>query len=142
MPTILKVKKLNKFAQLPSYAHEGDAGLDLTTIEAKTINPRERGIFKTGITLEIPRGYYGHICDKSGLAAKSGITVLAGIIDAGYRGEVMVVLYNTSNTKVTLARGDKIAQILIKKISEVKIKEIFDTSKTTRGKKGFGSSGR
>lgn len=138
----LKIKKLSSQARVPSYAHPGDAGMDLYSTEDYILKPGERHVFKIGIAAELPSGYVGLIWDKSGLAAKQGLTVLAGVIDANYRGEYQVVLLNTSDKPYSIKKGDKIAQLLIQKVERVKIEEVADLSKTSRGSNGFGSTGR
>jgi len=139
---LVKIKKLNHKAKILSYAYPGDAGLDLYSCEDYLLQPGERHTFGLGIALEIPFGYAGLIWDKSGLAAKHGLTTLAGVIDANYRGECKVVLINTSQEPYQIKEGDKIAQLLIQKVEEVKIKEVKKLSETSRKDGGFGSSGR
>lgn len=138
----LKVKKLHPEAKLPSYAHASDAGMDLYTIEPVTIAPGERVQLKTGIAMAIPEGYVGLIWDKSGLSHKSGLKTLGGVIDAGYRGEVMVGCINTSTSSYTFAVGDKVAQMLIQKIEQPVITEVPDLDTTQRGSGAFGSTGK
>ena len=94
--TILKIKKISPNAIVPSYAHPGDAGMDLYSCEDVTISPSERKLIPTGISVIIPEGCVGLIWDKSGLAVKHGLTTLAGVIDEGYRGEIKVAIFNTS----------------------------------------------
>lgn len=138
----IKFKKLYKDAKIPSYAHTGDAGMDLYSLENYDLKPGERHIFKLGIASEFPRGYVALIWDKSGLAAKSGLTVLAGVIDNSYRGEYGVVLLNTGDSIHQVKKGDKIAQLLVQKIEEAEIKEVEELSDSERGRGGFGSTGR
>lgn len=139
---IIKINKINQDAKIPEYAHDDDAGMDLFCLENKKLSTGQFYGFKTGIAMEIPDGYYGHICDKSGLAAKFGVTVLAGIVDSGYRGEIVVVLYNTSKKLYKFQTGDKIAQLLIKKVEHAKMVEVDQLSGSERSTNGFGSSGR
>ena len=138
----IKFKKLDPQAQIPSYAHKGDAGLDLKTIETKTIHPGTRQQFRTGLSFELQEGYVFLIKDKSGLAVNHGITTLAGVIEYTYRGEIIVILHNLSDKPKTFEKGDKVAQALIMPITTVEIEETETLSQTQRGEKGFGSTGR
>lgn len=138
----VKVKRLNKDAKIPMYAHPGDAGLDLYSIEKKVIKPKERTGIRTGISLAIPKGYVGLVWDKSGLALKEGLTTLAGVCDSGYRGELTVVVLNTSGKNIKIEKDQKVAQFLIQPINNVKIKEVEELDQTSRGEGGFGSTGK
>lgn len=137
-----RVKKLKPYATLPNYANPGDAGMDLYSAEDYVIDSGKRQLVSTGISAEFPTGYVALFWDKSGLAAKKGITVLAGVIDSGYRGEYGVVLFNTSKEQFEIKRGDKIAQCLIQPITQPDIKEVQELSDTQRGTGGFGSTGK
>jgi len=137
---ILKAKKLKPDAILPNSAYKGDAGLDLYSAENKLIRSQEREIIETGIAIEIPENFVGLIWDRSSLGAKFGLTTLAGVIDSGYRGEIRVVLYNTSETTYQVRKNDKIAQLLIQAIEPVKILEVRQLNNSQRGEKTFGSS--
>lgn len=137
----LPVLKLHPDAKLPTFAHETDAGMDLYALEDTVIRAGEHARVKTGIALGIPHGYVGLCWDKSGLAHKSGITVLAGVVDAGYTGEILVELHNVSNTDYTFAQGDKITQMLIQKVEHPSIVEVAELTESQRGDRGFGSSG-
>lgn len=139
---IIKIQKLFKDAILPTYAHPDDAGMDLYSREEKILKPSERHIFKTGIAMAIPCGYAGLVWDRSGLAAKEGITTLAGVVDSSYRGEIGVVILNTSPNKVKIIKGERIAQMLIQPVIAAKIKEAKKLNQTQRGTGGFGASGR
>ena len=143
----LHVKKLNEDAKLPEYAHEGDAGMDLHYYsESDTdtvVYSGAKGQFRTGISVAIPEGYVGLIWEKSGLASKKGIQVLGGVIDSGYRGEVVIVLKNTGVKLTTIKSGDKIAQLLIQpvaKVDPVEV-EVLPEANDERGVDGFGSTG-
>jgi dUTP pyrophosphatase len=136
---ILKVKKLENDAKLPERKREGDAGLDLYCIEDFEIEPNEIKIVRTGIAIEIPKGYFGMIKDRSGLASK-GLHVLAGIIDENYRGEIKIVLINLGKEKLKFEKYSRIAQLLIIPYLKVEIEE-SELSQTERGENGFGSSG-
>lgn len=138
----IKFQKLSKEAQLPTYANPGDAGMDLRTTESKTLKPGERFVFPTGLAVAIPEGYVGLVWDRSGLAAKVGFTCLAGVIDAGYRGEIGIVALNTSKKSIKIEKGDRVAQLLIQPIIQAKISEAKTLSQTQRGKGGFGASGK
>lgn len=139
----IKTKKIHPDAVIPKYAHEGDAGFDLYSVEDYEINLRERMLVKTGLQVEIPRGYEMQIRPKSGLALKSGITVLntPGTIDSVYRGEVGVILINHSDRLYSVKKGEKIAQGVISKIEEAVFEEADNLSETIRGEGGFGSTG-
>lgn len=139
---IIKIKKVVKNAVIPQYAHLGDAGLDLFTIEDKTLKSGERYGFSTGLAFELPKGYVGLVWDKSGLSSKFGIHILAGVLDSSYRGELIVIAQNLSKKSYKFEKGDKIAQLLIQPIVNAKIKEIKNLSNTSRGDKGFGSTGK
>lgn len=126
---------------MPTYAHPGDAGMDFYAAEAVTIAPGERVRIATGVCLAIPEGYTGLMWDKSGIAFKHGLTVLGGVIDAGYRGEILVQLYNTSDTVHSFAVGDKVAQMLIHPVVRAELVETDELDDTARGEDGFGSTG-
>ena len=140
----LSVKLLTPTAKMPSKANPTDAGLDLYADESGSIYRGERKLISTGISVAIPEGYVGLIWPRSGLSVKNGISVMAGVIDAGYRGEIKVCLLNTNqNTDFfKFERGDKIAQILIQPVLNVELEEVDDLPSSDRNNKGFGSSGR
>lgn len=135
------VKKLSLEAKLPSYAHPGDAGMDLFAAEDYQINPGERQNCRTGIAVQIPEEYAGLIWDKSGIAFKNGMKIMGGVIDSGYRGEVGVVMFNLSKEAYTIKKGDKVAQMLIQKIESPEILETNNLNETARGSGAFGSTG-
>lgn len=139
----IEVKKVDERAKLPTYATPGDAGMDFYALEAFTVPARERttGI-RTGVALAIPNGYVGLFWDKSGLAAKHGIKVMAGVIDSGYRGELLLTLYNTSDQDYNFSAGDKVMQLLIQPVERVEVVETQELSVTPRGVGSFGSSGK
>lgn len=140
----LKVLRLSKDVPLPSYAHEGDAGLDLYSNEDIVLKPFERKLVRTGIKVEIPRGYAGFVQPKSGRAVKEGLSIVntPGLIDSGYRGEVGVILINLDPEKeIVIRKGEKIAQLVIQKVEEVTVCEVETLSETSRGDGGFGSTG-
>ncbi len=137
----VKVKRLNESATVPTKANNLDAGWDLYSTENLLIEPNQRSIVKTGISLHIPERYVGLIWPRSGIAVKYGIDVFAGVIDAGYRGEIGVCLFNSSDKDFYIKEGDRIAQILFQKVSQHRLVEVSDLDDSDRGQKGFGSSG-
>lgn len=129
---------------LPSYAHPGDAGLDLYAAETVTLEPGARALVATGIAVAIPEGYAGLVLPRSGLALRHGLGLLnsPGLIDAGYRGEVKVLLVNHDPAEaVTLARGDRIAQLVIQPVQRAGLQEVSALPPSERGAGGFGSTG-
>lgn len=138
----LNVKKLHPEAKLPQFVHTTDAGLDLFTREDVTIVPGERVSVPTGIAVQIPVGYVGLIWDKSGIAQKGGLKTLGGVIDADYRGEVFVGLFNTGTEPYQFSRGQKVAQLLIQKVEHPEIIEVDELDATVRGDGAFGSTGK
>lgn len=138
----LKVKKLNPEAKLPTYNYEGDAGMDLYADETVTVNPGEIGRIKSGIAVEIPNGYVGLCWDKSGKSINHGIKVLAGVIDCGFRGELVMGVINLSKDPYVFEKGHKVMQMLIQKVEYAQIEEVENLSESIRGEKGFGSSGK
>lgn len=136
----LQFKKLKPEAITPTYSYHGDAGFDLYAAEKVILAPGERGAIPTGIALEISEGYVGLIWDKSGIAIKSGLKTIGGVIDAGYRGEILIGIINFSKELFTFEVGQKVAQMLIQKIEVVSFLEVKELSETHRGEKGFGSS--
>lgn len=128
----------------PVYAKPGDAGADLRSTENVVIPAGSRVMVPTGVSIALPNGYVGLVHPRSGLAAKHGITVLntPGTIDAGYRGEILVILYNSSDTDFEVSRGDRIAQLLIQAVEKAKFVAVEKLPDSDRGETGFGSSGR
>lgn len=126
----------------PRYALPGDAGFDLFSREELTLAPGERGQAKTGIALAIPEGFVGLIWDKSGISHKGGIKTLGGVVDSGYRGEVMVGLINLGKEAYTFRKGDKVAQMLIQRIEQAEFVEVAELPESDRGASGFGSTGK
>lgn len=137
----LKIKKLAADAILPKYANPYDAGMDLYALETVTLQPNERQSISTGIAMAIPPGYVGLIWDKSGIAGKHGLKTMAGVIDAGYRGEIKIVVHNFSSQSYTFEKGTKVAQMLIQAVEQKQIVEVEELDDTTRGEGGFGSTG-
>ncbi len=137
----IEIQQLDDAAIIPEIAHTGDAGMDLFSIETVDLAPGQRLAIKTGIALAIPDGYVGLVWDKSGRALKDGLTTLAGVIDATYRGEVQVVLLNVADSAITISAGEKIAQLLIQPVVAPTLHVVETLSDTTRGDGGFGSTG-
>lgn len=137
----LHIKKISETAILPRYVHPHDAGMDLYSNETITLQLQERKLISTGIALAIPPGYVGLIWDKSGIATNHGLKTMAGVIDAGYRGEIKVLIHNLSNQPYTVQAGTKIAQMLIQPVEQKKIIEVTELDDSSRGEQGFGSTG-
>ncbi|NQV92167.1 MAG: dUTP diphosphatase [Candidatus Aquiluna sp.] len=128
----------------PIYAKPGDAGCDLRSTQQLIIAAGERMLVRTGVKLAMPDGYVGLVHPRSGLAAKSGITVLnaPGTVDAGYRGEIMVTLLNTSDEDFQIEAGDRIAQLLFQKVEQARFISVTELPESSRGATGFGSTGK
>lgn len=142
MTLIIKIKKVSEDATLPSYHYEGDAAMNLYSVEDFLLKPNEHTGIKTGIAIAVPDGYAGLIWDRSGLSMKHGIKTLGGVVDSGYRGEILVGVINMSKKEYQIQKGDKIAQMLIQRVENVRVKEVNKLDETQRGEKGFGSSGK
>jgi dUTP pyrophosphatase len=141
----LRFRRLEVAARPPAQAHDGDAGYDLHAAEAVTIDPGERASVGTGIAVAIPEGQAGLVIPRSGLAARHGISVVnaPGLIDAGYRGELRVLLLNTDRTEpFTVEPGDRIAQLVLVRVESEELEEVAELDETARGVGGFGSTGR
>jgi len=137
----LKVKRIHEDAKLPLYQHKGDAGLDVFSSIDCVLGKGEVKPIPTGIKLAVPEGHVGLIWDKSGISLK-GVHRLAGVIDSGYRGEVRVVMVNLGDEPFVIEKGMKIAQLLIQPVVELEVIETEDLEETSRGEKGFGSTGK
>lgn len=138
----LKVMKVNEKAILPTKNHATDTGIDLYAAEDVTFLPNERRLIRTGIAMAFPAGYGGEIRGRSGLSAKTGMTVIHGTVDQDYRGEIKVIMHNFGDTYEVKA-GDRIAQLVIEKVYPVTISEAIEWDENTeRGVAGFGSSGK
>jgi dUTP pyrophosphatase len=139
----LKFKLIHPDAILPEYAHPGDAGMDVKSVDDLTIKPGERALVHTGLVMMLPAGYEAQVRPRSGLALKKGVTVLntPGTIDEGYRGEVGVILANFGSEDFVVSKGDKIAQIVVAPVTIAQIVETADVDETERGEGGFGSTG-
>lgn len=138
----VKIKKLRPEIKLPVYALNGDAGMDVFSDENVVIEVGKNHIFKTGFAMELPDGYVSLIWDKSGLSNKYGLKVLGGVLDSNYRGEYMVCLINLGKENYKFKRGDKIAQILVQPVVNVKLEEIEELSESVRGDGSHGSTGK
>ena len=138
----LLIKKLKEAATLPSFAHDTDAGMDLHASEVVTLAAGERATVPTGIAMQIPEGHVGLIWDKSGIGIKQGIKVMGGVVDAGYRGEVMIGMKNLSDEAYTFEVGDKVAQMLIQKVNQPEIEVVDSLDDSDRADGAFGSTGR
>ena len=139
----VKVLRTDPAAQLPVYAHPGDAGMDVRSIEEVTLSPGARALIHTGLVLMLPPNAEAQVRPRSGLALKHGITVLntPGTIDAGYRGEVGVILINLGAEPFTVEKGMKIAQIVVSPVAQAEVVEVTSVDETDRGAGGFGSTG-
>lgn len=141
---VVPVKRLADDLELPHYAYPGDAGLDLRAAQAVVLKPFERYAVPCGIALGLPRGFAGFVLPRSGLAAKHGISIVnaPGLIDSDYRGEIKVILVNLDpHETFEIAKGDRIAQLVIMPVPAVELEEVTDLNETDRGAGGFGSSG-
>jgi dUTP pyrophosphatase len=139
------VTRLDANLPLPTYAKPGDAGADLYSRIDIELSPMQRALVPTGLAIALPPGYAGFIHPRSGRAAKEGLSMVnaPGTIDAGYRGEIQVILINLdSEKKITIKRGERIAQLVIKEISQAEFVEVEQLPGTSRGEAGFGSSGK
>lgn len=139
----LRVRRLDPSVPLPSYAHPGDAGLDLCAAESRKLAPGERAAVSTGLAVAIPDGWVGLVHPRSGLALRAGLTVVnaPGTIDSGYRGELKVLLVNLGGDPVQIERGDRVAQLLLQRVARAVVVESDSLDDTTRGAGGFGSTG-
>ena len=145
---IVKYKTLSPLAQAPRYAHEGDACFDICTIDSYTLTPATlhptcSAVFRTGLSCEVPEGHVLLLFSRSGMGVKGlRLSNCVGVVDSGYRGEVMVSITNDSQAHHTIIRGDRIAQGMILPIPMVSLEEVSTLSDSDRGEGGFGSTGR
>ena len=139
----VRICRTDPAALLPAYAHPGDAGMDVRSIEELTLAPGARALVHTGLVLMLPPDAEAQVRPRSGLALKHGVTVLntPGTIDAGYRGEVGVILVNLGTEPFTVEKGMKIAQIVVSSVAQAEIVEVASVDETDRGAGGFGSTG-
>ncbi|MBC7253039.1 MAG: dUTP diphosphatase [Actinobacteria bacterium] len=139
----LRIRRLRPDAELPSYAHPGDAGLDIRSAEEVILQPGERRLIGTGLAMALPEGYAAFLQPRSGLAARHGISIVntPGLIDCHYRGEVKVVLVNLGQEPFQVKKGDRIAQMVIQRVERAEVLEVEELEDTARGEGGFGSTG-
>ena len=143
-PVDVHLRRLDPDLPLPAYAHPGDAGADLVAAEETTLAPGARALVRTGVAIALPEGYVGLVHPRSGLAARLGVTVLnaPGTVDAGYRGEILVNLVNHDPAAtVRIARGDRIAQLLVQRVERAAFHLVDELPETVRGAGGHGSTG-
>lgn len=139
--SLIRFKRLDPRAELPTRGSAAAAGLDIYLIEELTIKPGQRALGRTGLAVSIPEGYYGRLAPRSGLAIREGLDTLAGVIDADYRGEIGCLLYNAGDATINLPAGSKICQLIVEKILTPTPVWADEISETDRGSGGFGSTG-
>lgn len=139
----VKIKKLHPEAIIPHYVHEGDAGMDVYSVEDSKLEAGDIKLVKTGLSFEISKGFEIQVRPKSGLALKQGITLTnsPGTLDSGYRGELGVIMQNCGKSAYEIKKGEKIAQIVLAKHEFAEIQEVTDLTDSSRGTGGFGSTG-
>ncbi|MDO4796401.1 MAG: dUTP diphosphatase [Coriobacteriales bacterium] len=141
---VVPIRRLDESVEMPTYAYEGDAGLDLRANEDVTLEPFQRRLISTGLAIAIPEGYAGFVQPRSGMALKRGLSLAntPGLIDAHYRGELKVAAVNLdSEHSIHIAKGERIAQLVIQRVPVVHLMEVDSLDETDRGAGGFGSSG-
>ncbi|HSE35676.1 MAG TPA: dUTP diphosphatase [Blastocatellia bacterium] len=141
----VQIKLLDPDLPMPRYQHEGDAGLDLPSRIDYVLEPGQRALIPTGIAVAIPGGYAGFVLPRSGLATRHGIALVnsPGLVDAGYRGEIAIIMINTDTREAFhIKRGDRIAQLVIQRVEEVTLTRVDELDDTSRGEGGFGSTGK
>ena len=137
----IKVKKLRDDAIVPRYIRDGDAAMDLHSVEDYVLKPGERKLFKTGIAMELPFGHVACIWGRSGIALKRGIVVLGGLIEYTYRGDYGILLLNSGDEDFEVKKGDRIAQVAIQPVFTADVEEVEELGESVRGENAFGSSG-
>jgi dUTP pyrophosphatase len=139
----IPLKQLDPDLPVPGHAHPGDGGVDLHAREDATLQPGERVIVPTGVAVAVPEGHAGLVTPRSGLAARSGISVVngPGLLDSGYRGEIKVILINLGQEAVEIARGDRIAQLVVVPVATQEFEVVDELPESSRGAGGFGSTG-
>ena len=137
----LRVKRLSEHAILPQRATPLSAGYDLSSAETTMIPARGKGLIRTGLAVILPEGHYGRIAPRSGFSFRYHTDIGAGVVDSDYRGELKVLIYNHSSNDIVVTRGDRVAQLILEKISLPNVEEVFDLDTTVRGDGGFGSTG-
>ena len=138
------IKILSRDAQIPHKAYNGDAGVDLRSVEHIVLKPQEHAMVATGLAIALPEGYAGFVLPRSGLAAKHGISIVnaPGLIDSNYRGELKVILLNTDpDNSFTIEIGDRIAQLIVMPVPTINFEQVEELTESQRGESGFGSSG-
>lgn len=142
--TVVKVKLANQHARMPEFKKKGDAGADIHAVEQVTIGPAGTAIVRTGLHLEMENGWEAQVRSRSGLAAKHGLHVLnsPGTIDAGYRGEIKVILHNSDLRPYTVNVNDRIAQLVFKRTPVVQLAQVEELGDSERGEGGLGSTGK
>ncbi len=138
---IIKAKKLYPDAILPQMMKAGDAAMDFYSHKDYSLNPGEKIIIETGVAIAIPKGYWGNVRDRSGLAAKHSLHTMGGVFDSNYRGEVQIVMINLSQEIYNIKKGDRICQMIIEKHEDIEIEEVEELDQTNRGENRFASSG-
>ncbi|MFB6181337.1 MAG: dUTP diphosphatase [Candidatus Magasanikbacteria bacterium] len=138
----VKVKKLKGEAKIPSFAHEGDAGMDIYSTEDKVITPKNRETIELGFAMQFPSDYMVIFKDRSSLASEYGVHTLAGVIDSGYRGEYKAVLVNLGDESFEVETGQKVGQMLFLPRPEIEVEQVEELSDSIRGEGGFGSTGK
>ena len=141
----VQVRRMDASLPLPSYAHDGDAGLDLLAAVDVTLKPGERAAIPTGIALALPKGYAGFVHARSGRALEEGLAVVnePGVVDSGYRGELKVIVVNLDpSSPIYISRGEKMAQLVVQRVELVDLEEVKELVESPRGDGGFGSTGR
>ena len=143
-PLDVLIRRIDPGLPLPSYAHPGDAGVDLFTSRPAELEPGERAVLPTGIAIALPEGYAAFVHPRSGLAARCGVSLLnaPGTVDAGYRGEIKVIVVNLDpRQRVVFQRGDRIAQLVVQQVEKVCFHEVAQLPESARAEGGFGSTG-
>lgn len=141
----IQINLLDEGLPMPRYQHDGDAGLDLPSRIDFALEPGARAMIPTGISVAIPKGYAGFVLPRSGLASRHGISLVnsPGLVDAGYRGEMSIVMINTDKHETFhIKRGDRIAQLVIQRVENVTLRQVDELDETSRGAGGFGSTGK
>jgi len=141
----VEIKRIDPDLPLPSYARDGDAGLDLSSATDVVLKPGERVVVPTGFAIAIPEGHAGFVHARSGRALREGLALpnAPGVIDAGYRGELKVLLVNLDLAEpIYIERGEKIAQLIVQRVERAELEEVAELEPSTRGVGGFGSTGR
>ena len=140
----LRIRRIDPNLPVPTYAHDGDAGLDLYAASSATLAPGQRCLIPTGIAIELPEGYAGFVQPRSGRALREGLTLVntPGLIDSHYRGEIQIIAVNLdTDASLTVSYGDKVAQLVVQRVEHCTLIELDELGATARGEGGFGSTG-